>query len=122
VNLNGARIRISNYSYVTTTLPSGSGVVSDWLVGPGANLSDTYLRGSFSGLTLTGINFTGTRFGGNFWEPTTDFSYANFAGANLSGAIFLDYANIEGREIVGTPTALPRGWTLVNGELIGPMK
>ena len=51
-----------------------------------------------------------------------DLSNVTLTGANLSGA-FLKTTNLSGvisGKIIGTPAALPHGWHLVKGYLIGP--
>jgi uncharacterized protein YjbI with pentapeptide repeats len=79
------------------TLPVGWSLVSGYLVGPGANLTGALL----SGANLTNATLTG----------------ANLSGANLSGATL---TGVTSGGITGTPAALPAGWTLVDGYLIGP--
>ena len=52
---------------------------------------------------------------------STDFSNDNFAKANLTGADMSKsiLAGVTSGNIVGTPAALPGGWHLVNGYLVG---
>jgi len=57
---------------------------------------------------------------GNF--AGANFTYANLAGAMLNG-VNLAKTNLSGvtsGHIVGVPSALPKGWMLVKGFLIGP--
>ena len=75
-----------------TALPPGWVLFNGYLVGPGVDLAGVDL----SGVHLTGVDLTG----------------ANLTGANLTG--------VTSGEIIGTPTALPPGWMLVNGYLVGP--
>lgn len=93
----------------------------------GANLTNVSARYSYwvnsilDDANLTGINFYASYMPG-----------ASFKGANLSGANFanvnLDGADLSGAILTGvisgntrgTPAALPSGWVLVDGYLIGP--
>jgi uncharacterized protein YjbI with pentapeptide repeats len=78
----------------------------------GIDLSgDSVLYGNFTGADLTGADVDGA-----------DLSFAILTGADLSGAE-LSGANLNGITsggITGTPAALPTGWALDNGYLIGP--
>ncbi len=80
-----------------TALPAGWQLTNGYLVGPGANLAIADLTGA----DLTGANLTDANL--------TD---ANLTGANLTG--------IGSGGIIGTPAALPTGWQLTNGYLVGP--
>jgi uncharacterized protein YjbI with pentapeptide repeats len=96
-NLTGADLTGVSSGGITgfpSALPSGWLLVGNgYLVGPGANLTDANLN------------------------DATLYS-ADLAGTNLTGAS-LDYV-VSGR-ITGTPSALPSGWLLVNGYLVGPL-
>lgn len=109
------------------SLPANWAVISGSLVGPGADLSNDGLAGA----DLHGMNLTGTIF------DHSNLSNANLANANLTGASFagaivtganLDGANLAGAnlngivsgDVTGTPAALPAGWSLRDGFLIGP--
>ncbi len=59
-----------------------------------------------SSADLTGADLTGTHF------THTDLSSATLTGATLTGAV--------SQGIKGTPAALPTGWQLADGYLIGP--
>ena len=58
----------------------------------------------------------------NVDEVQRDFPHANLIDVNLTdanlGAAVLTGVHSGG--IVGTPSALPSGWTLVHGTLVGP--
>jgi uncharacterized protein YjbI with pentapeptide repeats len=109
------------------SLPANWAVISGSLVGPGADLSNDGLVGA----DLHGMNLTGTIF------DHSNLSNANLAHANLTGASFagaivtganLDGVNLAGDnlngivsgDVTGTPAALPAGWSLRDGFLIGP--
>ena len=88
----------------------------------GADLSNTDLTGAnLSGASLQYVNLTGANLTG------ANLTNAYLTGANLTG-VTLTNATLTGADltastssgIIGTPTALPTGWSLVNGELIGP--
>jgi uncharacterized protein YjbI with pentapeptide repeats/5-hydroxyisourate hydrolase-like protein (transthyretin family) len=127
-------------------LPQSWELSQGYLIGPGANLSGASLRNfSFAGLgtglnlgdmNLTGADLTGATFAGAFGSPVT-FTNAKFNGAklddaNLTGVSLFDVdltgADLTGATLtrvtsfglVGTPAALPAGWTIVSGTLVGP--
>ena len=75
-----------------TSLPAPWKLVSGYLIGPTANLTDAAL----SGANLSGVALTG----------------ATLTGATLN--------NVSSGGITGTPASLPAPWKLVNGYLIGP--
>ena len=84
------------------TLPSNWSLVSGYLVGPGANLTDGNLTDAKVGAAnLTGVNLTGA-----------DVEGTVFGSANLSGVI--------SGGLIGTPSSLPANWSLVGAYLIGP--
>jgi uncharacterized protein YjbI with pentapeptide repeats len=98
-NIQGANLTGATLTGVTSTTLSGSAIFSpEWtniggmFIGPGANLT---------GATL--LDF--------------DLSGVNLDGANLTGA---NIQRVKSGSIVGTPTALPSSWRLLNGYLIGP--
>jgi len=80
-----------------SALPPGWSLTDGYLIGPGANLAGV----NFSDVDLTGVAFNGVILTG-----------ATFTGANLTG--------VSSGGIVGTPSALPSGWSLIDGYLIGP--
>ena len=109
------------------SLPAGWSIISGDLVGPGADLSGANLaNANLSGLNLTGTDFDGANLTG------ANLANANLTGASFSGAVVtnadLDGVNLSGDNIdgivsggvTGTPTALPAGWSLRGGFLIGP--
>ena len=110
VNLSGANLTSANLSHVTlhnvkavsivgtpASLPKNWNLRHGYLIGPSADLSS--------------INF------GN-----TDISNTNLQGANIAGSSFLN-ANLTGVKsggLRGVPSALPEGWSVVDGYLVGP--
>ena len=79
---------------------------------PGLDFSGASLKGmNFSGRDLSGANFT------NADLSRAQLSGTDLHGASLSGALL---TGVRSGSITGNPKALPRGWTLVNGYLIGP--
>lgn len=98
-------------------LPSGWTIAKGYLVGPHMNLSGIDL----SDASLAGVDLT-----------STDLSGANLVGANLTGAemasttitgVDLTAAVLHGlmsHDVVGAPSALPEGWVVVQGHLVGP--
>ena len=65
---------------------------------------------------LTGADLSGADL------SDADLSGADVSGANLSGAYFAGavLAGVKSGGIAGEPAALPTGWRLVDGYLIGP--
>jgi len=109
-------------------LPSGFGVVNGYLIGPGNGVTNV----SFAGVTFTPVNLAGASMYGDNLSGTnlsavtsfsgTNLSYdnftnANFTGINLTGAIL---SGLTSGGITGTPAALPTGWGVEGGYLIGP--
>jgi len=88
-------------SAVGTLLSAGYVIANNYIVGAGVNLANADL----SGLNLTDANLTGTNLTG-----------ANLTGVDLTGAIL---NGVISGGIIGTPAALPSGWTLVGGVLAG---
>jgi uncharacterized protein YjbI with pentapeptide repeats len=123
-------------------LPANWQALSGYLIGPAANLSYAGLSGlGLSSADLAGVNLTSAAVIG------TDLSHANLVGAtlastNLSSATLastnLSKASLTGTNlasadltgasltgvqssgITGTPAALPVGWSVTSGYLIGP--
>lgn len=77
---------------IPRSLPTGWKLVKGYLIGPGAKLTNA----NFSNAVLTGVNLT-----------NIDLSTAIFTGVSSSG-------------VVGVPIALPTGWRIVKGYLVGP--
>lgn len=90
----------------------------------------TMLNTDFSGASFTNANLTGASLSGT--NLTTDLTGATFANANLTGASLsgttitdTDFGlatltDIKARDLIGTPLALPTGWTVTNSILVGP--
>ncbi len=87
-------------------LPPGWRLVNGYLVGPTAVLGGANLMNA----NLTGANLT------DAYLPGAHFDGATLTGANLTGA---DLGFVTSGGIIGTPAALPNGWSLFNGYLIG---
>jgi uncharacterized protein YjbI with pentapeptide repeats len=72
-----------------------------------ANLTNANLTNvNFTNANLTGANLTGATLTG-----------ATLTGANLTGATL---TGVTSEGIMGNPAALPTGWKLMNGYLVGP--
>ena len=85
----------ARYSYWVNTVLDDANLT-------GVNFYSSYMAGaSFKGANLTGANFANVNLDG-----------ADLSGANLTGVIS---SNTH-----GTPAALPAGWVLVGGFLVGP--
>ena len=77
-----------------------------------ANLTNASLpNANLTGANLTGANLTGADL------TQANLSGANLTGANLSGA---NLSAVTSGGITGTPSALPAGWSVVSGYLVGP--
>ncbi len=108
-NLDDADLNLANLTGVVSggitgtpaVLPGDWSLVDGYLVGPLANLT---------GANLTDANLSSADLG---YAALTD---ANLSGANLSG---VDLNRVISGGIIGTPSALPAGWLLVDGYLIG---
>ncbi|MDF7825873.1 pentapeptide repeat-containing protein [Pontiellaceae bacterium B12227] len=138
-NLTGANftnatlsgIRSGRIIGIPAALPPDWQLLNGYLVGPTANLNDALLGGvDLSSADLTGVNIKNADLSGailsnvNFSGATdmrADFSGADLYGANLDGAA-LEGAILDGvasGSITGTVAALPAGWLLTHGFLIG---
>jgi uncharacterized protein YjbI with pentapeptide repeats len=91
-------------------------------VGPDANLQGCDLSGTdLSNADLSRANLSHDDLSG-FDLSNANLSFALLDSANLTDADLAD-ANLTGVHaggLVGTPSALPSGWVLYNGYLIGP--
>ncbi len=131
------------------SMPNDFELMNGYLVGPGVNLSNADLSNLYFGaINLEGANLTGANFQGSIvtirgtpsylpdnWKVTTnsdglkflmgpgvrlsDMSLrgTNLSNIDLSGA---NLDNISSGQITGTPAALPDGWKIAKGFLIGP--
>ncbi|MBS1848179.1 MAG: pentapeptide repeat-containing protein [Actinobacteria bacterium] len=129
-NLDGTRLGTAAMYYVASggvvgtpgTLPANWTVVDGYLVGPQSNLTDADLSNAdLAALDLAGAWFTGATL------TSADLANANLTGAEFPGAI-IGEANFSGATMVGvtsggvagTPAAIPTGWTVDYGYLVGP--
>jgi uncharacterized protein YjbI with pentapeptide repeats len=94
-------------------------------VGPDANLQGCDLSGlDLSNADLSGANLSNDDLSG-FDLSTTNLSFAFLGDTNVAGADLAD-ANLTGvnsghtGDVLGVPSALPSGWVLYDGYLIGP--
>ena len=102
----------------TATAKASSGSICDPSgIYPGKDLSGADLHGvNLDYCDLTGVNFSGVNLSGANLSHDT-FDGTNLTGADLSGA---NLTASNGSGIVGTPTAMPAGWTIGAGRLLGP--
>ena len=88
----------------------------------GANLSSSNLSGAdlsradLAGDELTGATLSGAKLVG------ADVSRANLSGANIAGADLsgAQAFQVSSGNLTGVPTGLPKGFSLVEGYLVGP--
>ena len=114
-NLTGTNLEAAILDGVTSgritgtpsNLPTGWQLLSGYLVGPGANLTNA----DFTNQNLTNANLVGANLSNAIFSGTT-LTGADFAGTTLT--------NVAGRSIVGLPVNLPSPWRLSQGLLIGP--
>jgi uncharacterized protein YjbI with pentapeptide repeats len=146
-NLDGADLKPLTLTGVTTgavtgtpaSLPTGWKLINGYLIGPGANLDGADLKNqSLAGANLINATLTGVLSGGITGTPTSlptgwkliggyligssaNLTGANLNGLNLAGATLANatLTGVMSGGITGTPTALPAGWKLINGYLIG---
>jgi uncharacterized protein YjbI with pentapeptide repeats len=93
----------------------------------GANLREADLTNfNLEGVDLTGVNLVGAKLQGTMLSKAdltaANLGGAHFDGTNLSGAD-LTNANLAGITsvgVVGVPAALPAGWQVIGGTLVGP--
>ena len=131
INLTGAIIQSITSGGITgapAALPTGWGVEGGYLIGPGNGVTGVSFAGvTFGAVDLTGAamygdDFTGAKLGAVTSFSGTNLTYdvfknASFAGINLTGAII---QSITSGGITGAPAALPTGWGVEGGYLIGP--
>jgi uncharacterized protein YjbI with pentapeptide repeats len=108
-------------------LPTDWKMAQGFLIGPSANLiSADLLNIDFRQMNITGANLnyanlTLSNFNGmDLSVASFKFSYfgqTSIEGANLDG---LDLEGVRSQGVIGTPSALPEGWKLRSGFLIGP--
>ncbi|MSV67574.1 MAG: hypothetical protein F2877_00720, partial [Actinobacteria bacterium] len=142
VNLTGATLTdadLSTASLLNTTFTNADlggallagtslvGVRSGGLRGIPASLPDWWTAGNGyligPGADLTGADLSGLDLAGVFLD-SVDLSNVNLSGVDLQGTT-LSGADLRGTRsgpagIEGIPIALPAGWQLVDGYLLGP--
>ncbi len=104
------------------SLPTNWSLQGGNLIGPGADLESSVLAGlDLSGDSMVGVDLSSADLDGTNLTDA-NLKDANFDGANLKDAVFTG-ATLTGAtsgELVGTPAALPAGWLIEGGFLIGP--
>ncbi len=148
VNLSGANVMSADFGTASLTglisggvtgtpssVPASWSVIGGYLIGPAANLAGAGL----SGLNLSTADLTGVRSGsirtppaalpagwsdqsGYLVGPGADLTFARLKGISLAGVDLTgaDMTGVTSGSITGTPSALPAGWILATGYLIGP--
>lgn len=96
-----SRVRSGAVLGQPAALPSGWSLVGGYLIGFQANLTGA----DFANVDLSNVDM--------YFATLTQ---ANLTGANLTG---VHLANVVSGGIVGVPAALPTGWRMVNGYLVG---
>jgi uncharacterized protein YjbI with pentapeptide repeats len=146
-NLSG--VSSGNILGVPTSLPSGWKLSNGFLIGSGADLTSANLgQANLSGMTLSSANLTGALMAGTDltnvkmtsvvgvplelptgWKvskgillgPDANLSGLNLAAVSLSSVSLAgaDLQGVSSSSIVGSPSALPSGWKMFKGQLIG---
>ena len=109
-------------------LPTGWNVGDGYLMGPGVNLSYIDLSNVvFPAADLTNADFQGDNLSNDDLTAVTSFDGTNlqnvdFYGADIQGVDFStnDFTGITSGGVTGTPAALPSGWAVGDGYLMGP--
>jgi len=145
VGANLSAIRSGGIRGTPRALPSGWGIFTGYAIGPDANLTGAQLTNAYlANANLTRVNLTratlaGVQSGGIVGTPaalpagwavtvgylvgpganlnSANLANANLTRVNLTGATMI---GVQSGGIVGTPSALPAGWAVVSGYLIGP--
>jgi uncharacterized protein YjbI with pentapeptide repeats len=111
-DLSGANLVAANLAGANLTHANLAGAMVGSANLTGANLNDANLTTVLlGGSNLTNANVTGADL------TNADLADANLDGADLSGATL---TGASGVGIKGTPSALPAGWAVRGGYLIGP--
>jgi uncharacterized protein YjbI with pentapeptide repeats len=124
---------------VPATLPSSWQLISGYLMGPHANLSDAVFTNlnlanvDLNNTTLTGVKSGNTQgtpslppgwflISGYLFGPETDLSYASLHDLNLNGLNLINakLIGVKSFNIQGIPNFLPLNWRLIAGYLVGP--
>ncbi len=114
-NLAGADLSSADLTDVATygtsaapaSLPAGWHFLDGHFVGPGADLTGAILQGA----DLAGVDLAGAQL------DVASLTGANLSGTDLSGAAL---QLVQSGGITGTPSALPTGYELNGGFLLGP--
>ena len=89
----------------------------------GCDLSGANLTGAnLSGTILEGADLTGANLSGATIDNATDLTGATIANADVNGTDLTSLSIVTGLRsggITGTPTALPPGYAIANGYLVG---
>ena len=110
-------------------LPTGWAIGAGYLMGPGVDLSfNTDLAGlTFPAVDLSGASFYGADLSGADLSAVTSFAGTDFTGVDLHGADLQgvdltgdSLSGIHSGDLTGTPAALPTGWAIGAGYLMGP--
>jgi len=109
-NLEGANFKEARLNEITSgklkgtpsALPDGYKIINGYIVGNGVSLYDADLEGA----DLQGMNLS-----------YVSFRSANLEGVNLTGA---DLARVIWIGVKGTPSTLPKDYSIIKGNLVGP--
>jgi len=106
--LNLSNVDISNSQFYGADFSNSNLVNVDF---SGKDLRNT----NFGSANLTGANFSGADLSGANFNNST-LTGVNFSGTNLRSVSF---NNVTSGQIIGEAAALPSGWKLVKGFLVG---
>ena len=140
-NIEGADLSMASLSGIKSqmlkgkpkALPSGWAVISGYLMGPEADLTDVVVDGDLAGVDLSGATLKNALirdtsgqvllpkgwalFANRAVGPGASLQNANLEGADLSE---MDLSGVSGRLWKSKNIKLPKGWVLNNNSLIGP--
>jgi uncharacterized protein YjbI with pentapeptide repeats len=113
-------------------LPANWNLIDGYLIGPGADLVGASLSGvALSDLDMEGVNLTdavltNTSLGSDLTDANltdANLTDADVANADLTGAVLTgtNLDNVVSGSVTGTPSALPTGWSVNLGFLMGPL-
>ena len=130
-------VRSGGITLTPASLPGGWKLVNGYLLGAGVDVSGVDFSGeTLDGLRLTDAVLVGTDFSGASMKMVdlsgSDLTRADFTDArltqatlddvDLTGASFAnaDLFGVTSSGVSGVPAALPGGWSVVVGILVGP--